>query len=49
MAVHLLSAGENASILHYGHAGRPNDGSIKDNDLLLFDMVGSSFVELPCV
>ncbi|CDJ42604.1 prolidase, putative [Eimeria tenella] len=36
----ICCAGENASILHYGHAGRPNDGSIKDNDLLLFDMGG---------
>ncbi|XP_026191044.1 xaa-Pro dipeptidase [Cyclospora cayetanensis] len=36
----ICCAGTHASILHYGHAGRPNDGLIKDGDLLLFDMGG---------
>ncbi|CDJ47488.1 prolidase, putative [Eimeria brunetti] len=36
----ICCAGVNASILHYGHAGRPNDAAIGSNDLLLFDMGG---------
>ncbi|CDI76039.1 prolidase, putative [Eimeria acervulina] len=36
----ICCAGVNASILHYGHAGRPNDAAIGSSDLLLFDMGG---------
>ncbi|CDI75040.1 prolidase, putative [Eimeria praecox] len=36
----ICCAGVNASILHYGHAGRPNDAAIQSSDLLLFDMGG---------
>lgn len=38
----LDSSGKNASILHYGHAGRPNDAKIGSSDMLLYDMVGLS-------
>lgn len=30
--------GCNCSVLHYGHAGAPNNKKIKDGDLCLFDM-----------
>ncbi|KAL8439917.1 hypothetical protein Efla_004842 [Eimeria flavescens] len=36
----ICCAGVNASILHYGHAGRPNDATVADGDLLLYDMGG---------
>ncbi|KAL8275795.1 hypothetical protein Esti_000358 [Eimeria stiedai] len=37
----ICCAGTNASILHYGHAGRPNDATIAEGDLLLYDMGGT--------
>jgi len=34
----ICCSGENSSILHYGHAGAPNDKMIKDGEMLLLDM-----------
>ncbi|PFH38500.1 putative peptidase D [Besnoitia besnoiti] len=36
----ICCAGPHGAILHYGHAGRPNDGVIRSGDMLLFDMGG---------
>jgi len=34
----ICGSGNNGSVLHYGHAGAPNDKSIEDGDMCLFDM-----------
>uniref|UniRef100_A0A336MI15 CSON000274 protein n=1 Tax=Culicoides sonorensis TaxID=179676 RepID=A0A336MI15_CULSO len=34
----ICGVGNNSSVLHYGHAGAPNDYEIKDGDMCLFDM-----------
>jgi Xaa-Pro dipeptidase len=34
----IAASGCNCSVLHYGHAGAPNNKKIKDGDLCLFDM-----------
>uniref|UniRef100_A0A8C2DV77 Xaa-Pro dipeptidase n=1 Tax=Cyprinus carpio TaxID=7962 RepID=A0A8C2DV77_CYPCA len=39
----ICGSGNNSSVLHYGHAGAPNDKSIQDGDMCLFDMGGEYY------
>lgn len=39
----ICASGNNASVLHYGHAGAPNDKRINTEDLCLFDMGGEYY------
>merc|ERR1711936_444987 len=33
----IAASGRSGAVLHYGHAGAPNDQTVKDGDMLLFD------------
>ncbi|XP_063048977.1 xaa-Pro dipeptidase [Engraulis encrasicolus] len=39
----ICGSGHNASVLHYGHTGAPNDKTINDGDMCLFDMGGEYY------
>ncbi|KAM6980569.1 xaa-Pro dipeptidase [Aplochiton taeniatus] len=39
----ICGTGNNSSVLHYGHAGAPNDKTIEDGDMCLFDMGGEYY------
>ena len=39
----ICASGHNGSVLHYGHAGAPNDKLINDSELCLFDMGGEYY------
>ncbi|XP_034041674.1 xaa-Pro dipeptidase [Thalassophryne amazonica] len=39
----ICGTGHNSSVLHYGHAGAPNDKTIIDGDMCLFDMGGEYY------
>ncbi|KAG4069734.1 hypothetical protein HA402_008572 [Bradysia odoriphaga] len=39
----ICGSGENSAILHYGHAGAPNEKIIRDGEMLLFDMGANYF------
>ncbi|XP_050219269.1 uncharacterized protein LOC126669762 isoform X2 [Mercurialis annua] len=34
----ICATGENSAVLHYGHAAAPNDGTLQDGNMALFDM-----------
>nr|XP_033797154.1 xaa-Pro dipeptidase [Geotrypetes seraphini] len=39
----ICGSGENSSVLHYGHAGAPNDKTVENGHLCLFDMGGEYY------
>mgnify|MGYP001199320460 CR=1 FL=1 len=36
----ICATGKNGAVLHYGHAGAPNDAEVRDGDMVLCDMGG---------
>ena len=34
----IAATGQSAAVLHYGHAGAANDQTLRDGDMVLFDM-----------
>ncbi|XP_042895505.1 xaa-Pro dipeptidase [Parasteatoda tepidariorum] len=39
----ICGSGNNGATLHYGHAGAPNDKTVEDGDMCLFDMGGEYY------
>lgn len=39
----ICGSGDNSSVLHYGHAGAPNDKILENGDMCLFDMGGEYY------
>lgn len=39
----ICATGDNAAVLHYGHAGAPNDKKLTESELCLFDMGGEYY------
>ncbi len=39
----ICGTGNSGATLHYGHAGAPNDQTVKDGDIVLFDMGGEYY------
>ncbi|KAG7467878.1 hypothetical protein MATL_G00136860 [Megalops atlanticus] len=39
----ICGSGNNSSVLHYGHAGAPNNKTIEDGEMCLFDMGGEYY------
>ncbi|XP_065178030.1 xaa-Pro dipeptidase-like isoform X2 [Sycon ciliatum] len=39
----IAASGDNAATLHYGHSGAPNDKTVNDGDMCLFDMGGEYY------
>ncbi|XP_014677679.1 PREDICTED: xaa-Pro dipeptidase-like [Priapulus caudatus] len=39
----ICGSGDNAATLHYGHAGAPNEKTLEDGDMCLFDMGGEYY------
>ena len=39
----ICGGGRSGAVLHYGHAGAPNDQPVKTTDMVLFDMGAEYF------